>query len=68
MPVTTPVVLTVAIAVFVLLHTPPVVASASVVVAPGQTVVVPVMVPAVASGLTVNSAVSFAEPQLLVTV
>lgn len=66
-PVTMPVVLTVAIAVLVLLHVPPLTASASVVVKPTQAVVVPVIAAGAGSGLTVTMAVSVAVPQLLVT-
>jgi len=44
---------TTAIPELLLLHTPPEDASAKVVVAPGQTTPVPVMVPATGSGLTV---------------
>ena len=53
-PVTTPEALTVAADVLLLLHTPPPVASLIVVVAPGHTVVVPVMDPADGNGLTVT--------------
>jgi hypothetical protein len=58
---------TVAIAVFPLVHVPPVVPSNSVVVDPAQTVVVPVMVPADGSAFTVIANVSVAVPQPLVT-
>ena len=66
-PVTIPAELTVAIELLLLLHTPPVVASFNVVVADGQTVVVPVIVPAPGNGLTVTAAEVVAVPQLLVT-
>ena len=67
-PLTTPDVLTVAVPVLLLAHTPPVVASLSVVVALTHTVAVPVMVPADGAALTVTTCVVVAEPQLFVTV
>ena len=67
-PVTTPVLLTDATDVVLLLHTPPLVASVSVVVKPAQTVDVPVMVPALGVALTVTAFVAAAVPQVLVTV
>ena len=67
-PVTTPPVLTVAMPVLLLLHTPPLVASASVVVPPVHTVVDPVIVPADGVPDTVTVVVVLAVPQLLVTV
>ena len=67
--VTTPPEETVPTAVLVLLHVPPPVPLAvSVVVAPTHTVAVPLMVPGVASGLTVTTCVAATEPQPLVTV
>ena len=57
-PVTTPEALTVAADVLLLLHTPPPVASLSVVVALAHTVVVPVIEPADGSGLMVTIAVA----------
>ena len=48
-------------------HEPPVIASASVVVAVGHTVAVPVMVPALGNGSTVTVVKMKAVPQLLVT-
>ena len=68
-PVTTPVdASTVAKTTFVLLHTPPVVASLSVVVAAGHTTAVPVMAPAVGVVSMVTTAVAMPVPQLVVTV
>lgn len=67
-PVTIPDVFTVANAVLLLLHAPPVIVGVSVVVAPWQTDVAPDNVPATGSGLTVMSAVSTAVPHELVTV
>ena len=58
----------VATEVVVLVHEPPPAASVSVVVAPGQRVVVPPIVPAFGNGLTVKVAVAAVVPQLLVTV
>ena len=51
-----------------LLHTPPLTASVSVMVAVGHTVNVPMIVPAVGNGSTVTTAVAATVPQLLVTV
>ena len=68
-PVTTPVLVTVPTAVLVLLHTPPVAASVSEVVEPpAHTEVVPVIVPAFGSGLTVMTAVAADVPQTVVDV
>ena len=67
-PVTTPVVLTVATAVLELLHTPPDMASERVVVLPVLTAVVHVMLPALASGLTVTAKVAVAVVHEFVTV
>ena len=67
MPVTIPVVPTVARAVLLLDHTPPPVALLRAVLDPAQTVVVPVIEPALGSGLTVTAVVALAVPQLLVT-
>jgi len=67
-PVTTPVALTVATPVLTLLQTPPIVPSVKLVVVVGQTVNVPVIVPAFGVALTVTTAVAAAMPQLLVTV
>ena len=52
-PVTTPVLFTVAVAVLALLHEPPVVVHARVVVVPGHTLAVPVMVAGVWFTVTV---------------
>ena len=68
MPVTFPEASTVAIVVLLLLQIPPLMVGASVVVAPGHTVVVPVITPAVGAGLTVTVAVVNAVPQLVITV
>ena len=65
--VITPATLVVATEVVTLLHVPPPAASVSVDVAPGHSVVVPVMVPAFGNGLTVKVGVVTAVPQLLVT-
>ena len=68
-PVTTPVEdPIVAIAVFTEVQTPPPIASVKAVVEPGQTVDVPVIVPAFGEELTVTIAIATAVPQLLVTV
>jgi hypothetical protein len=67
-PVTVPVAFTEAIEAAVLLHTPPVAASVSVVVAPEQTVDEPVIVPAAGIGLTVTAWVALAVPHAVVTV
>jgi len=66
-PVTTPVEPTVASEVLALLQVPPVVASPRVMVAPTHTVVGPVTVPAVGSGLTVMVRVATTVPHVLVT-
>jgi hypothetical protein len=68
MPPTTPVPPTLATAVFDEDHEPPVAVLERVVLAPWQTVGVPVMMPAVSAGNMVTSMVSLAVPQLLVTV
>jgi len=68
MPVTTPVLPTVAMPVEPEVQTPPPIASLSVVVAPAQTVAVPVIVPALADELTVTTVVALALPQPFVTV
>ena len=68
MPVTTPEASTVPLPGFALLQTPPPAASVSAVVAPTQTVSVPVMVPALGNGLTVTTCVAAAAPHVLVTV
>ena len=68
MPVTIPVVPTVATAGFELLQTPPGAASVRVVVLAAHTVVAPDMVPASGAGFTVTSIVAADDPQLLVTV
>ena len=65
-PVTTPLE-TVAFALAVL-HVPPLAASLRVILAPTQTLVAPVIVPATGNGLTVITCVATAVPQLLVTV
>ena len=66
-PVTTPVEeLIVAAEVFPLTHVPPVTASASVVVAPGEVASVPVIAAGVAV-LTVTGVVTTVVPQVLVT-
>ena len=67
MPLTTPPVDTVPAAVFVLLHTPPPVASESVIVAPAHTADAPDMVPADAAAFTVTIADENSVPQELVT-
>jgi hypothetical protein len=61
-PVTIPVLLTVAIAVLLLLHVPPLVAFDNVIVLPRHTVDGPVMMPALAAGLTVSVAVAWQLP------
>jgi len=66
-PVTTPVLPTVATDVALLLQTPPGARSLSVVVAVAHTVKMPVMEPAIGNGLTVNVCDAVAVPQLLVT-
>ena len=67
-PVSNPEVPIVATPVAVLLHVPPAVPSLSKLVEVGQTIVVPVMVPASGKGFTVTTCVAAAVPQLLVTV
>jgi hypothetical protein len=67
-PVTSPVASTDAIEALLVPHVPPVSASVSADVVPGQTVVVPEIVPAPGSGFTVIEEVAEAEPQLFVTV
>ncbi len=66
-PVTRPPAFIVAIPVAVLLHVPPVVALASVVVLPTHTVAEPVMVPAEGVALTVAIFVAYTIPQLPLT-
>ena len=58
----------VATEVLLLVQVPPVITSDKLVVDPGHTVVVPVMVPAVAAELTVIRAVALALPQIPETV
>jgi hypothetical protein len=65
--VTTPLSLTVAIVVSLLLHTPPLPVVARVVTVPAQMVVVPRMMPASAVLFTVNATVLTAVPQPVVT-
>ena len=67
-PLTTPEVPTVATMVLVLLHAPPVAASANAVDKPAHTVAVPVIVPAPGAGLTVTTIVAATVPQLFVAV
>ncbi len=67
-PVTTPDAPTVARAGIEELHTPPPTPLLNVVVAAGQTVAVPVMVPALGRRLTVKITDADAVPQLFVTV
>ena len=67
-PLTTPVLLTLAIAALLLLQVPPVVASDRVDVYPAQAVAAPVMAATTGSGLTVWFFVATAVPQLEVTV
>ena len=67
-PVTIPVAPTVAIPGDTELHMPPVAASVRFVVAVGQTMSVPVMVPATGNGFTVTTAVAAAVPQPVVIV
>ena len=64
--VTMPVALIVATPVDKLLHTPPAVTSVNALVTPTHKVVAPIIVPAF-GGLTVNTVVAAAVPQLLVT-
>jgi hypothetical protein len=68
MPVTVPVLPTVATPVAVLLHVPPVAASLKPVAEPTHTDAVPVMLPADGNGLTVTVVVAADVPQPLVTV
>jgi hypothetical protein len=65
-PLTTPLPFTVATAVLLLLHVPPEIASDNVIVLAAQTVVGPVIVPAVALLITDTPAVVVAVPQLVV--
>ena len=68
-PVTTPVALTVATAVLLLLQAPPVAVSLRVVVAPAQMVAVAgLTIPGAASGFTVTGRVASDEPQELVRI
>jgi hypothetical protein len=67
-PVTTPVLPTLAIAVLLLVHVPPAEVLFSVIVEPAHTVVSPEIIPANGSGLTVTTCKAVAEAQLLVTV
>lgn len=67
-PVTRPPEFTVATAVLLLVHVPPVVEALSVVVVPVQIVVVPVIDPAEGAPFTVTVATALFEPQVLVTV
>ena len=67
-PVTTPVALTVATAVLLLLQVPPVAVSVKVAVAPVQTPAGPETIPAFGSGLTVIVVEVSALEQLVVTV
>lgn len=66
-PLTTPKELTVAIELLLLLHAPPLTASASVVVPPTQAEGVPVIVPAEGVVVTENEVVATAVPQLVTT-
>ena len=65
--VTTPVVLTLATALLLVVQVPPVAVLVSVNDAPGQSGVAPLMVPASGIAFTVTLAVAVAVPQLLVT-
>ena len=58
MPITTPPALTLPMAVLLLLHVPPPEASVKVIVAPGQTTVVPLIAPADGNGVTTASIVA----------
>ena len=62
-PVTIPELLTVAIAAFALLQTPPVTRSVSVIVAPEQTLSTPAIKPASGSAFTVILCVAVSNPQ-----
>lgn len=66
-PVTTPVLLTMAMPVVELLHVPPPTLFVNVVVLPGHTVLAPVIVPGLTVELTVTVFVAVAVPQLFVT-
>ena len=66
-PATTPVLLTVATDVLLLVHVPPVAPSVRVVEEPAQTVLLPLIVPESGNGLTVTGTLATAIPQLLVT-
>lgn len=65
-PVTTPV-LEIAARLLVALHEPPVVLAVNAVVAPGHTVVKPVIAPALGNGFTVTAIIAVALPQPLAT-
>ena len=67
-PVTIPVAPTVATAGVTALHTPPPAALVNAVVAVGQTISVPVILPALGDGSTVTTTVAAAVPQLFTTV
>ena len=68
-PRTAPVLLfTVAMAVLLLLHAPPLTLLVRAVVPPAQVVVVPVVVPVVGNGCVVMLKVTVVEPQLPLTV
>ena len=66
-PLTMPVLLTVAIPVETLLHTPPVIASVNDVVALTHTFEMPLTVPAIGNGLMLTVAVAVAIPQAVET-
>ena len=66
-PVTTPALLTEAMAALELDHVPPLTASDKEVVKPGHTDVVPVMLPALGNAFTVSVYVVVAVPQAVVT-
>ena len=67
MPVTTPVLVMVAIVVSATDQTPPLMESTSVVVAPTQMAEAPVMVPVAVAGVMVTKAVAMPVPQAPVT-
>ena len=67
-PLTLPLPSTVAIAVLLLLQLPPLTPSVKAVLALTQTVVVPLIVPALGNGLTATLVVAIAVPQLLLMV
>ena len=67
MPLTAPEEVTVATAVLVMLHTPPVVASVNAVDEPAQTLAVPLMEPADGKGVTVTACTAAEVPQPFVT-